>query len=881
VTGLGPRDLEFLEKRPVDGILLSDRLAEGPLPAQEALQYAVDIGTALKKAHERGVVHGALSPHTIRLTENGARIVEPAPQSIARGAACRAPEQVRGEQPDTRSDVYAFGAVLYEMVAGTSAFHGDGPELNRSILNDPPPTLTLRSPVYSAIASVIDGCLEKNQPMRRQRIQNAVIELRFAAKGAGRSARPAAIPPLSRPVMAPAPIDDGAPATTPSLDAVAAIAPPAMPSRPRAAGPKPRAAEPPAADSFFFKPGEPVVRMRATLEPVGWRALFGPEGKLALSSFRVRIVGFIAVCLVLVGGLMFAAVSYLKPRNSSPVLKFAVNAPENTSFPGSPAVSPDGRNLAFSAQGPEGKRTLWLRPLDALRNTPISGTEGATNPFWSPDGQSLAYFASQTLRIVRLKDYQTETVCKVDGANGGGTWNKDNTILYSRGIDDGLYKVAGKGASIPAPVLRVRPDKGETGFLWPQFLPDGKHFIFFVQTESADTTGVYGASIDGAPDAHLLMASETNAVYSALPEAPSQKNGYLLYIAGRKLMGQAFNAPKMGLAGEPMTLADDIGPVRSLALAPISVATNATLVYQSTGKPTRQLAWLDRSGNEITEVRDAGEWGPPRIAPDGRRAIVGKLPVDTDSADLWTIDLNGAASQLTSTASHEGSPVWSPDGSKIASFVASKQEPSYDLYVRQAETGSRPDLLLRSPQAKYPTDWSRDGRYIFFNVLAENTKYDVWAVSTADRRAGPILDTVNVERDAVLSPDGKWLAYDSDESGRLEVYVQPFSGIDSTERRRWKISTAGAALPKWRADGKELFFITTSGKVMSTAVHPSGEVFEFEPPAKLFQTRPIPKVWNFFDVSPDGQKFLVNLPIEWASSSQIMVVTNWTEKLKD
>jgi len=201
--------------------------------------------------------------------------------------------------------------------------------------------------------------------------------------------------------------------------------------------------------------------------------------------------------------------------------------------------------------------------------------------------------------------------------------------------------------------------------------------------------------------------------------------------------------------------------------------------------------------------------------------------------------------------------------------------------VRQAETGSRPDLLLRSPQAKYPTDWSRDGRYIFFNVLAENTKYDVWAVSTADRRAGPILDTVNVERDAVLSPDGKWLAYDSDESGRLEVYVQPFSGIDSTERRRWKISTAGAALPKWRADGKELFFITTSGKVMSTAVHPSGEVFEFEPPAKLFQTRPIPKVWNFFDVSPDGQKFLVNLPLEWASSSQIMVVTNWTEKLKD
>jgi Tol biopolymer transport system component len=886
VTGVGSQDLDFLDKRPVDGLLLADRIALGALPAEEALQYAIDIGGALRKAHDRGLVHGALCPDAVRLTAAGAAILEPTPQVVAKAAAYRAPEQVRGEAADTRTDVYAFGAILYEMVAGMRAFPSEGADLNRSILNDPPPTVTLQSPLYSAMGSVIAGCLDKNPGTRRQRIQNAVIELRFAAKGAGRSAAPTQRPVFTVPTPPAAP---AVPPVVPTVDASAAETPEAplpqpvatpLPPR-RTVGIKPRPLEPPRAEQFIFKKGEPVIKARPiTIERVGLRALFASDGQFSLSGFSMRLVLFIAGCLILVAGLAYGVVSYLKPRATAPVLKYAVNAPENTAFPGSPAISPDGRNLAFSTQGPEGKRTLWLHPMDALRNTPINGTEGATNPFWSPDGQSLAYFAQQELRIVRLKDYSTEKVCKVEGANGGGTWSKDGTILYSRGTEDGLYAVEGKGASISRPVLKVRADKDEMAYLWPQFLPDGKHFIFFVQTDKPETTGVYGGALDGS-DYHLLLASETNAIYSALPEAASGKNGYLLYIQGRKLMGQGFNAPKMGLSGEPMTLADDIGSVRSLSLAPISVANNATLVYQSTGKPTRQLAWFDRAGNEITEVRDAGDWGPPRISPDGKRAVAGKLGVDGQNADLWTVDLTGAAKPLGVNQAHEGSPVWSPDGSKVTSFISGKQEGNYNLYVRPAEGGAKPDLLFSSGSPKYPTDWSKDGRYIFFNTVSDATKYDVWAVSTADRRAGPILDTVNVERDAVISPDGKWLAFDSDDGGRPEVYVQAFNGIDSAGKRRWKISTGGAALPKWRADGKELFYITASGRLMSAVAHPTPDTFEFDQPTKLFQTRPIPKVWNFFDVTPDGQKFIVNLPLEWASSSQIMVVTNWTEKLKD
>jgi Tol biopolymer transport system component len=864
VTETGPQDLDFLDKQPVEGQLLADRLAAGPLSAEEALQYAIEIGGSLNKAHSRGMVHGCLSPRSVVLTSAGAVVLAPPTHPGTATAAYRAPEQVRGEQPDTRSDVFAFGALLYEMAAGTPAFLGEGQQLSHSILHDPAPTLTLRSPIYDAMAGVIAGCLEKSPGSRRQRIQNAVIELRFASKGPGRSS--------------PAPRLAAAPPPPPDMNAASAASPALGPAIPRPPGPKTRPLEPPRAEQFFFKPGEPVARPRPVVPPPTLRTLFASEGKLSLNGFRFRLIGFMAACLILVAGAVTGAVLYFRPTPAPGVVRFAVNAPEHTAFPGSPAVSPDGRNLAFSAQGPEGKRTLWLRPLDAIRSTPIAGTEGGTNPFWSPDGQHLAYFAGRSLRTVRLKDLATETICKVEGMNGGGAWNKDGAILFSRGPDDGLYRVNAKAGSNPTPVLKVNASRNETGYLWPHFLPDDKHFLFFVQTDAAETTGVYGGTLE-PPEYHLLFAAETNAVYSALPDSSGQKNGYLLYISGRKLMGQGFNVPRMGLAGEPMPLADEIGAVKSLSLAPISVANNATLVYQSTGKPTRRMVWFDRAGNEVSEVPDAGEWGPARISPDGKRAVAARLGVSDQAAEIWAIEA-GKSSQLTTTAAHERQPVWSPDGSKIVSSVRGKEEGNYDLYVMPAE-GGKPDLLFRSTLEKAPTDWSRDGRYVFFNVATDSTKWDVWAVSTADRRAGAILDTVHAERDAVLSPDGKWLAYDSDENGRIEVYVQAFNGINSEQKKRWKVSNGGGGTPKWSGDGKELFYITASGRVMAATVRAAGDEFDVETPVKLFQTRPIPKTWNLFEPSPDGQRFLLNLPLEWANSSQIMVVTNWTEKLKE
>jgi Tol biopolymer transport system component len=258
--------------------------------------------------------------------------------------------------------------------------------------------------------------------------------------------------------------------------------------------------------------------------------------------------------------------------------------------------------------------------------------------------------------------------------------------------------------------------------------------------------------------------------------------------------------------------------------------------------------------------------------------VVARIGPDGVNADLWILDAAGNATQFTSTPQHEGSPIWSPDGSKIAFF--SNPEGVYDIYVKPVSGEGKAELYCKSALPKYPTDWSRDGRYILLGVISPGTRSDVWAISTADRKAAPILDTIASEDFATLSPDGKWLAFQSDQSGRYEIYVQPFEGVTAGTKRRWQISSGGGALPRWRGDGAEMFYITSGGRMMAVGLHPADDDFQFEQAHMLFQTRPIPNTWNFYDVSADGQRFLLNLPLEWSSAAPITVVTNWTEKLK-
>lgn len=799
--------LDFLTNEPIAGGLLAERLAVGPVPAGEALELALEIGGILHKAHANGQVHGNVSPFTVVLTGEGARLARPEAPTIS-SAPYRAPEQVRGGKVDWRSDIFSYGTLLYELVSGRRAFPGTGGELDEQIASLPPAGLTPEGPIQAAMAAVAAGCLEKDPARRRQRVQNAIIELKLASRPIPRQPAPGASP-------------------------VAAPTPTSVSS---------------------WKPSPPA------------------------SLFRRRF-GAIGIAVLAVAATSVAVVLYLSRKPAAPVLKFTVTQPEHTTYPGMPAVSPDGRYLTFSAVGPEGKRLLWLQALDALNASVIPGTEGGSAPFWSPNSRFIGFFANKSLKKVRIAGGAPEPIGAAEAMPGGGTWNRDDVILFAPGLADGLYKVPATGGK-PEPVVNVDPAKQERSYLWPQFLPDGKHFIFYAYTDNSETSGVYAGSLDSTSTQRLVV-SQTNAVYSAAANGPAT-TGFLLYMVEGSLTAIGFNASRLETSGNPITLATDIGSLRSLSLAPISVSNNAVMVYQSVGASTRQLVWLDRGGRQMRQVGEPGGWGPPRISPDGTRVAAGRMGPDGKAAHLWVFDSNGVAAQITEGPQQEGNPIWSPDGSRVA--YQSMLEGEYAIYTRPAAPDGRPDLLLRSAVAKFPADWSRDGRYIIFTAPGAGTALDLWGVSTSERRAGPIRNTVYNEGYGAVSPDGRWLAYQSDETGgRYEIHVQPFGGLSPGTRRRYSISKGGGGLPRWRADGAELYYITPDGRVMAVAMR-GGEAqatLEAGNPQMLFQTRPIPGTWNLYDVSPDGQKFLLNLPLEWASTGPMMVVTNWTGKLKE
>ena len=833
MTGLLETHWDFLTREPVEGELLAARLAAGSVSPEEAFELGIEIGSVLNRAHGLGMVHGCLSPHTVAINRTGIHILAPPPVPGEHGAAYRSPEQTRGEPPDWRSDVFAFGALLYLLAGGRPAFEGEGAALDRAILEDSPAPLK-DSPANAAMEKVIAGCLEKDPARRRQRVQNAVVELKFAAAGL-RHPLPLEIRPATL---------RGAPA-----QGKAAVFP--------LAGLSPR--------------------HRSAAQP---RTAFG---------FRTRLWATVGLVLLLAAGAVTAVLTVHR-RPAEPVLRFALGPPENTSYPSSPAVSPDGKYLTLSAVGPDGQKMLWLRPLDALRSVPIPGTEGGTAPFWSPDSRYIAFFARRGLKKVQIDTWNIQTICDAGANPGGGSWNTVGSILFAPDLAGGLFQVPSAGGA-PEPVLQPKSGKSEAAFLWPQFLPDGRRFLFFALTNSENSTGVYAGSLDSR-DYSLVLVSASNAVYGASPQTGRNNLGYLLFVRDRNLMAQSFNLSKLALESQAVTLAEDTGSIASLSLAPISVSNTSILVYQQVGRPTRQLVWIDRSGRYTAVVPNPAEWGPPRIAPGGWRAVAAFQPanVDRSPADLMFIRSSGTTVPFTNTpALDEGNPVWSPDGQEVAfsEAVPSSHAPRhenqplpYDLFVRAVDGGGA-ELLFGNSFRKQPTEWSRDGRWLIFDSADPGTGHDIWAYSFPEQRAAPIVETAADEQFGALSPDGKWLAYQSDESGRPEVYVQSFAGLAPGAGTPYRLSQGGGGIPRWRADGAELFYLASTGQFMSVPVRNRGGALQFDPPQMLFQTRPVPKHWNWYDVSSDGRHFLFNLPYEFSSSSNINVISNWIPRLKD
>jgi serine/threonine protein kinase len=790
----------------LEGDTLRTVIARGPLPTRKAIEYAAQVANGLAAAHTRGIVHRDIKPENLFITKDGrvkvldfgiAKLIEkkivndgntdlPTKKfhtgaGIAIGTAgYMSPEQVSGKPVDSRTDIFSFGCVFYEMLSGTRAFNGASVvEMLNAILKDEPADLSsLNTQVPTSLERLVRHCLEKDPDLRFQ----SARDLSFAL--------------------------DTLSGSTASLS--------------------------------VSSPSSVQSRLRKTLP---W--------------------AIAAIALLFLTGL---AVWALRPSSEVGTVRFLVHPPSKGLFQwilgSSSLISPDGQKLVMVITS-EGTTRLWIRPLDSPGSQLLGGTEGATNPIWSPDSHSIGFFAEGKLKRIDVNGGSLQTLCPVAGQGPAtvGTWGRDGTILFSTGWS--IFSVPSSGGD-PV-VIRAAGAFQESGYnMWPFFLPDGHHFLFMGLGRK---TEVLIGSSDSKEIVHLLPV-DSRAIY--VPQ------GYLLYVKEGSLLAQPFDANKLSLSGEPMAVADNLLYFQALGFADFSVSDNGVLVYQG-GTNLSRLVWYSREGTRLGEIGKPADYSWIQLSPDDQQLAVDIGDPRTGTMDLWLIDLaRNTSSHFTSEPDIEIAPVWSPDGKRIV-FSANRGAPPFLHSKEINDAGSGKPLDDPSESAQFPWDWVKgpEGEFIIYGDGTVATNNDLLLLPlNGDRKTRPFLRTKFDETEARFSPDGKWVAYVSNESGRREVYVQSFRGGD----QKWQVSSAGGYAPRWRGDGKEIYYIDADENIMAVSVKP-GPGFASEIAKPLFHIQPASTVYAQYDVTSDGQRFIVNVAAEDQKPS-LNVVLNWTNTLK-
>ena len=782
----------------VEGDTLHDRLVHGPIPVEEALELARQIADALEAAHERGVVHRDLKPANVKITTHrNVKVLDfglaKSVDSTKRGdlsesptllpsmtgdrilgtAAYMSPEQAKGQPADARSDIWAFGVVLYEMLTGKPTFSGDSMmDILGGVLRADPDWDALPPETPPIVRSLLRRCLQKDRHRRLHHIADARIEIEEA---------------LHEPVRTPA-------------------------------------------------------------------AVKGTLGARARWWMAAMFVAVVATAVTLL---------YLRPAPvRGPEARLQIVTPR-ASRPASFAMSPDGRTVVFEAVA-DGKSQLWLRLLERETAEPLSGTDGAAHPFWSPDGRSVGFFADQKLKRkdiaggspIALADASTETF--------GGTWNADGTILFGPSNTSPLYRVSDRGGQPQAATRIESPQQG--GHRFPHFLPDGRRFLFFA-AGTATARGVYVGSLD-SQESRRLFDSDSAPVF-----APPD---HVLFARQGTLFAQQVDVDRLEALGDPFLVAERVfvGALTNIASVALSASEAGLLAYRVPEAP-RQLIWFDRSGNRVGTV------GPPdaalqstaiRLSPDDRHAAVARFT--GGSVDIFLIELARTGfRRFTFDNAAESGAVWSPDGDRIA--FHSFRRGLNDLFEKSVADSSSEKTLLESSENKNIYDWSSDGRFILYSSQNAKTGRDIWALQLdGDRKSFVVVSTAFEDMQARLSPDRRWVAYQSNESGRSEIYVRPFPGPGGYVQ----VSTTGGSNPEWRGDGREIFYIGLRDGLTAVPVSVSadGKTIATGVPSGLFLLRP----GSFYSASRDGQRFLVNTALDDNPTAPITVVLNWARRAK-
>jgi serine/threonine protein kinase/Tol biopolymer transport system component len=817
----------------LEGETLHERLKGVALPARKATDYGLQIAKGLATAHERGIIHRDLKPDNIFITKDGrvkildfglAKLTESTKESQAQtdiptrrvktdpGAVMgtvgyMSPEQVRGRAVDHRSDIFSFGAILYEMLSGKRAFRGESAvDTMSAILREDPPGLSDTNKALSpALERVVNHCLEKNPEERF----HSASDLAFALEALSGSA------PVSSQTMT---------------------------------------------------------------------AMTSTEARSRIIKHLPWIVA-VVLLIALLGVLPFAVAYFRSTPARQNVVRATIPPPENAHllYFHQMAVSPDGQRLVFGAVGANGAFSLWLRPLGAASAQPLAGTEGANYPFWSPDSRFIGFFANGKLKKIDAAGGPAQTLC--DAPDGrGGTWNRDGVIVFAPDLNSALYRVSAEGG---APVaLPLDKSRKEQVHHFPYFLPDGQHFLYragkTISYARDEGNGIYVGSLDSS-EYKLILPADTYAVYAS---------GHLLFWRDGSLMAQPFDAKSLQLSGEAVPVAEQVQMNLPEVRASFSVSENGVLVFQS-GFGIRvgtasQLFWYDRDGKREAKSGEPIFGANPRLSPDGQRIVVMGFDFQAGSTDLWLYDSAlTRKTRFTFDPAFDSYPVWSPDGSSIIFSSDRKARLVYDIYQKDASGARNEELLLASDDyilantptrgTMRPSSCSADGRFLAYTRLeGPNRKGDIWVLPlTGERKPFPLIQTPQFdEAHAQFSPDGRFVAYDSDESGSRQVYVTAFPGPGGKQQ----VSTSGGEDPIWRRDGRELFFLS-EGKMMAAEVKTNGSGLDIGNAQLLFDAHSGFGGFAHYDVTPDGKRFIVATLGE-AGSAPMNLVVNWTADLK-
>jgi serine/threonine protein kinase/Tol biopolymer transport system component len=800
----------------LEGCELREHLNDGPLPVRRAIDYALQITAGLAVAHDKGIVHRDLKPENLFVTNDGrvkildfglaklkpklgpsidseAQTMKPLthPGMVMGTAGYMSPEQVRGLEVDQRSDIFSFGLILYEMLAGERAFIGlTVADLMTAILKEEPLEFSATNEQVSpALDRIMRRCLEKKPEQRFHSAHDLGLALEVVAT----------------------------PNTSASVQTNLA----------------------------------PALQTADTPKRGGWRDYLG---------------WIVAGICVLIAALALGIPWFNRAPPAAQAVRFKILPPDMTSFAEiSFALSPDGRMLVFCAADSNGKRMLYLRPLNSFSAQPLLGTEGAAAPFWSPDSRSIAFYSEKKLKRVEVSGGSPQMVCAAENA-GGGSWNRAGDIIIAPTGGGVLYRVPANGGA-PITLTTLDQSRGEESHWLPQFLPDGDHFLYYASCRQTGQSGIYVSALSDNTTRPVLN-TDFSAVYAA---------GHLLFVKNGALMGQSFDDRAVKLSGEPFLIAEQ---VRTFFIVPhLSVAENGTLAYQSGGTQTPQLVWFDRHGKQIGTVGEAADYSNPSLAPDEKRIAVCIRDAKTKVRDIWLFDLmRGAKSRFTFDPAEDLNPTWSTDGSRI--FFSSSRKGPRDLYQKRVDAADDEEIIYASSDIKNVEAISPDGRFLLYNTNPgsndHSTKNDLWFMPMdGERIPKPYLKTQFNEDQADISPDGRWIAYRSDESGREEIYVATFPQIGG----KWQISSGGGDEPRWRRDGKELFFTVGDRKVMSAEVKTNSAAFETSVPTILFETQLGNLGRNRYVVTGDGRRFLVSARLD-DPALPINIVLNWTAELK-